>query len=217
MEKSNPIQFETAQLTEEQLMRIDIYGLLATLLRSAPSQELLEWLQQIEVPAVNDLPPTQDGNIEMAWSQLKEASAKVSTAQIEEEYQDLFIGIGRGEVLPFLSWYLSGTLMEKPLVQLRQNLKEFGFSRQNNVFEPEDHMAALLEVMAMLIQTNDTEKQCHFFEQHILPWYQKFSFDVKQAKSSYYYTHVAELLTQFLHLEKGLLLPLKVDVKVVQQ
>lgn len=90
--------------------------------------------------------------------------------ELAEEYQDLFIGLGRGEIVPFASWYLTGSLMELPLAVLRADLQSLGFERQSGVCEPEDHLAALCEVMAVLIAEQHPDRN-RFYERHLAPGY----------------------------------------------
>lgn len=137
-----------------------------------------------------------------AWPLLKLAAEKSTPLAVEEEYQDVFIGIGRGEVVPFGSWYLTGSLMEMPLAYLRRDLKQLGFERDESVKEPEDHIAALLEVMAMLVEGGDAHLQKTFFNRHLAEWCEKFCTDVKAANSAVFYTAVGELALQFLTVEK---------------
>ena len=67
---------------------------------------------------------------------------------MEREYFDLFIGMGRGEILPYASYYLTGFLHERPLARLRGDLIAFGIERAENNPEPEDNAATLCEIMA---------------------------------------------------------------------
>ncbi len=193
MQESIDIQDVTSQQDE---LRYNIYTLLASLFRDAPSQAALTWLQTIEVET--------DAHRDMttAWEMLKLAASASTEEQIKDEYQLLFIGIGRGEIVPYCSWYLTGSLMELPLAKLRQDLRALGFERQDDIKEPEDHIAAMLEVMAMLVQEGDTEAQRIFFNNHIAPWYQKLCGDIKQAASVVFYNPVAELADHFLTIEK---------------
>jgi TorA maturation chaperone TorD len=52
------------------------------------------------------------------------------------EYQDLFIGLARGELVPYGSYYLTGFLHEKPLSKLRQDMARLGVEREDGVAEP---------------------------------------------------------------------------------
>lgn len=143
MPQSN-INTEQPKEIEQEAVTAEVYGLLACLLREPPSTEVLQWLRELEVE------PCEQHAMTNAWFRLKEAALMTSPEQVADEYQDLFIGIGCGEVVPFSSWHIAGTLMEKPLVAIRQDLKRFGFERQDDIREPEDSISALLEVMSML-------------------------------------------------------------------
>jgi TorA maturation chaperone TorD len=178
---------------ESQSVRADIYRLLAALMRSAPSQELLKWLSQVETEGEAEQPMTK------AWFALSQAANDHSAEQVEEEYQQLFIGIGRGEVMPFASWHLTGSLMEKPLAQLRSDLIRLGFERNEQTKEPEDHIAALCEVMALIESEAEQNK---FFNQHIQPWYSKLIQQIEQAEHCQFYASVCLVMREFLLIEQ---------------
>ncbi|HIF9332940.1 TPA: TorD/DmsD family molecular chaperone [Photobacterium damselae] len=184
---------------QDAILRIEIYNLLAHFLRQSPSQDVLDWLADLDVEGTND--PHQS-SMAAAWPLLKLAAQKATPIAVAEEYQDLFIGIGRGDVVPYGSWYLTGSLMEMPLAHLRSALKQLGYERNESVKEPEDHIAALLEVMAMLVEGGDEHLQRTFFNRHLAPWCEKVSTDIKTAKSAVFYTAVGELALQFLTVEK---------------
>ncbi|MGF1686841.1 molecular chaperone TorD family protein [Photobacterium japonica] len=183
---------------EEMSLRVDIYAMLAHLLRRAPKQDVIDWLSTLDVEAKQ---PATTG-MAAAWPVLKLAAQKTSVIALEEEYQDLFIGIGRGELVPFGSWYLTGSLMEMPLAHLRRDLAQLGFARDESVKEPEDHIAALLEVMAMLVEGGDMHVQRTFFNRHLAAWVERLCMDMKTAKSAVFYSAVGEVALQFLTIEK---------------
>jgi TorA maturation chaperone TorD len=191
---------ETMALTEDATLRLEIYSMLAHLLRKAPDQNVIDWLAALEVDDPNALKQTT--GMAAAWPLLKLAAQKTTLMATEDEYQDLFIGIGRGEIVPFCSWYLTGSLMEMPLAHLRHDLKQLGFERDESVKEPEDHIAALLEVMAMLVEEGENTLQARFFNRHIATWFERFCADLKSAKSAVFYSAVGELAVQFLTVEK---------------
>lgn len=182
--------------------RADAYALLGSLLAQSPSPELLAWLQQIELDDASDAPMRE------AWSVLQLAAQRADEAQVADEYQTLFIGIGRGELVPFGSWYLTGFLMEKPLVALRSDLAELGFERDPAVKEPEDHIAALCQVMAMLTQPGEGVErplQQRFFNQHIGAWAQRFFKDLQESPSAHFYSAVGRFGELFAGQEALLL------------
>lgn len=180
-------------MESSQSMRSDIYLLLATLFRQAPNQDLLGFLADLEF---------EDNGTAMAkaWADIAKASQVTDLTSVEDEYQELFIGIGRGEVMPFASWHLTGSLMEKPLADIRSDLKHLGLERKESVKEPEDHISALCETMAFL---SDGEKapQKAFFNRHVSPWFGKLVKQITEAPSAHYYLAVAQLLNAFCSLE----------------
>lgn len=183
-------------LGSDQKLRIGAYTLLASLLRDAPDAPLLDYLTDTGREA------TEEDEVGSAMVSLAAAAAAASPAQVNEEFHDLFIGVGRGELVPFGSWYLTGFLMEKPLSLLRTDLAELGFERQPEVTEPEDHAAALAEVMAMLISDNVAhEIQQSFFEKHMSPWMGRFFTDLQNAKAATFYRAVGQFGDALIKLE----------------
>ena len=140
----------------------------------------------------------------LAMSSLGLAAKAVHRDAIREEYQNLFIGIGRGELVPYGSWYMTGCLMEKPLGELRRDLHALGFEREPGVHEPEDHVAALCDVMAQLALDPQiaVERQRAFFRAHLGPWAERFCSDLEQARAALFYKAVARLGSEFFALER---------------
>jgi TorA maturation chaperone TorD len=185
---------------EEQQYRAGAYSLLAALLRDAPEQVLLDHIT--ELAAINK---TND-ELSLAMSILGLAAKDSRPEKINDEYHALFIGLGRGELMPYGSWYLTGFLMERPLAVLRDDLAMLGFERQGDTHEPEDHVAALCEVMAMLVSDGqELARQTDFFETHIAPWVDRFFNDLSRAKSAVFYRAVGRFGAAFIELERNYL------------
>ncbi|NVD06680.1 molecular chaperone [Vibrio sp. JPW-9-11-11] len=177
-----------------QSIRSDIYLVLAALFRQAPSDEMLAFLSSLETESA-------DSAMKQAWQQISRAAQDSQTTSLADEYQELFIGIGRGEVMPFASWHLTGSLMEKPLADIRHDLELLGFERAPSVKEPEDHISALCEVMAAL--TNEAEQiQQRFFNRHIAPWFESLIKQIVQARHANFYQSVAQLCLAFFTIEQ---------------
>ncbi len=183
-------------IAEEYKIRCEVYSLLGVLFREAPQISLLQWLGGLELEKI----PNND--ISEAWNNLKKIAQSCSQKQVLEEYQLVFIGVGQGEVVPYASWYIAGALMDTPLARLREDLRRFGFIRQHNVKEPEDHIAALMEVMALLIQEEDEKIQALFFHEHLSTWCNALFEDIEHAHSAVFYRAVAKLAKDFLNIEK---------------
>jgi TorA maturation chaperone TorD len=184
-------------IDEEQQYRASAYALIAALLRSAPDQEMLDRLDGLSQET------TADGDdLLLAMSTLA-LSAKIHTPMaIDDEFHNLFIGLGKGEVVPYGSWYLTGFLMEKPLSDLRDDLARLGYERNTSVVEPEDHIAALCEVVSLMIaEGTEISVQNSFFQSHMVNWTDQFFGDLSKAKSAVFYKAVARFGAAFIALE----------------
>jgi len=187
-------------LTPEDQVRANTYSLLAAVLARAPDQAMLDLLSAIDVAEEE-----QSSAMAAAWKTLSLAAQRANVVAVDDEYHELFIGVGRGELLPYGSWYLTGYLMERPLAQLRSDLEHFGVKRQENVKEPEDHAAALCETMGLLIVNNNEispHEQRRFFEEHIASWMGRFFEDLQTASAAKFYSAVGGLGEQFLEIDK---------------
>jgi TorA maturation chaperone TorD len=175
--------------------RAQEYALLATLLSRPPSKVLLLRLAKLE----------GDGTpIGLAHARLAEAASRTDAALVEREYFDLFVGLGRGELLPYASYYLTGFLNERPLSSLREDLARLGIERNASNHEPEDHAATLCEVMAGLAGGNFPAPegfQRQIFEKHVVPWMGRLFIDMERAKSADFYRPVGALGSLFLEIE----------------
>ncbi|MFT5665722.1 MAG: TorA maturation chaperone TorD [Gammaproteobacteria bacterium] len=186
-------------LEQEQQHRASAYGLMAALLRSSPDQSLLDLLGDL---APDRKAGDKDDSLMLAMTTLGLSAGIHSPQTIEDEYHQLFIGLGKGEVVPYGSWYLTGFLMEKPLSDLRDDLAKLGYERNDSVAEPEDHAAALCEVFSMLISEGiDIGQQKHFFQAHMMNWMDRFFIDLTAAKSAIFYKAVARFGSAFLAME----------------
>jgi TorA maturation chaperone TorD len=184
-------------IEDEQRYRAGAYGLLAALLRAVPDQMLLDHL--VALSSQSDAEPDA---LAEAMASLADAAHSYSPAQIEDEYQNLFIGIGKGEVVPYGSWYLTGFLMEQPLSDLRDDLRALGFERSADTHEPEDHVAALFEVFSVMIaDAASLAEQKQFFDSHMKAWLERFFADLGNARSADFYKPVAQFGAAFFKLE----------------
>ena len=177
--------------------RAEMYVLLGTLLAGPPDEAILEMLLEIDVGKAEATPMTA------LWQSLQEAARATDSTRLSDEYFNLFIGLGRGELLPYASFYIHGFLMEKVLASLRNELKSLGFELQEGVSEPEDHVAALCETMGMIILESglSLEEQSAFFKAYIESWMGEFFTELSGAESADFYRVVAQLGQQFLEIE----------------
>jgi len=182
-------------ISEIDSARAQEYALLAALLGRAPGADLLGRLAQLR----GDASP-----LGLAHADLAEAAADTNADKVEREFFNLFIGVGRGELLAYGSYYLTGFLHERPLARLRQDLSELGIERAEGVAEPEDHAAILCEIMAGLINQKFPAPQDAdrgLFEKHLRPWIGRFFADLEQAQEAKFYRRVGRLGRAFVEIE----------------
>ena len=186
-------------MNDERRMRADTYSLLGALLGAPPPRDLLDSLARLDIPGAAE----GDEEVLRAWQELREAAGDAHSLA-NDEYHDLFIGLGRGQVVPFGSWHMTGFLMEKPLSDLRDDLRALGITRCAEQKDPEDHIAALCESMALIIAADDIDeaRERRFFARHLLPWAGKFFAELQGAKSARFYAPVGVLGRRFMETER---------------
>ena len=179
--------------------RAQEYALLATLLGGAPDRDLLARLARLKADA---------SPLGLAHGKLAQAAGAAEAARVEREYFDLFLGVGRGELLPYGSYYLTGFLHERPLARLRGDLADLGVTRAEDQGEPEDHIAILCEVMAGLAgrkfanPADDRRRvEQQFFDKHLAPWARRFFADLERAEGADFYRAVAAVGATFIDIE----------------
>jgi TorA maturation chaperone TorD len=184
-----------ADLDEVDAARAQEYALLSTLLARAPDPALLDRLAQLR----GDASP-----LGLAHAALAEAASGSNVERVEREYFNLFIGLGRGELLPYGSYYLTGFLHERPLARLRADLAKLGIERAAGQAEPEDHAAILCEIMAGLASRRfpaPAGADRELFEQHLAPWIGRFFADLEQAEAADFYRRIGTLGRVFIEIE----------------
>jgi TorA maturation chaperone TorD len=182
-------------IEEIDVLRGAEYALLSVLLGKAPSGDLLSRLSELRGDA------TAMG---LAHIDLANAAQGIDETAAGREYFNLFIGVGRGELLPYGSYYQTGFLHERPLARVREDLALLGIERAESVREPEDHIAILCEIMSGLAQGEydaDAEAQARFFERHIAPWAARFFADLETTGAAQFYKSVGRVGRTFIELE----------------
>ncbi|MDW4548660.1 molecular chaperone TorD family protein [Defluviimonas sp. D31] len=187
-----------AAITEEDRLRADLYGFLSALLAAPPDRALLDKTAAL----TGDASPL--GRAIAALATLAAAATPVSA---EREFTRLFIGLGRGELLPYASYYLTGFLNEKPLMLLRRDMPALGLARSESVYEPEDNIASMMEMMAGQIDgrfgtSRPLARQREFFNRHLAPWAGHFFTDLETAKGSVFYAPVGTIGREFMTIER---------------
>jgi TorA maturation chaperone TorD len=167
--------------------RARLFALLGRIMGAAPDARLLGQLRLLRAT---------EGELGDTYGLLGTAAATTTPEAAEREYFDLFVGLGRGEILPYASYYITGFLHERPLADLRGDLARLGIERADGIAEPEDHIAFLCETFAGLVAgafAAGPEEAAPFFTRHIRPWAARMFADLEKAEGAGFYRAVGRL------------------------
>ncbi len=186
----------------EDLARADLYGLIARFFHFLPDQELLD---QIAATA-DQQDPSDEAPLAKAWINVVEVAKNNPAKAWQEEFDANFISVGKPNIVLNGSFYMAGHLNERPLVNIRKALEEFGLESAEEVTETEDHIFSLCEVMRYLIAGDDVEvsnltNQRIFFNEHIRPWYNELCDAIENIPEMHLYHPVTALTREFLAIE----------------
>jgi TorA maturation chaperone TorD len=185
----------SGEVDEVDLARAQEYALLAALLMRAPDAGFLAKLSELHADA---------SPLGLAHAALAEAAEGTTAEKVEREYFDLFIGLGRGELMPYGSYYLTGFMLERPLARLRDDLAKIGVDRAEGVVEPEDHAGILCEIMSGLASRRlpaPSGSDRIVFDKHMAPWIGRFFNDLENAAAADFYKRVGALGRVYVNIE----------------
>lgn len=194
-------EIPVASTLDEETARAEVYGLLSQLFYAPPGPELLGAIRVAVTEA-----PAAGGFLEEPWRAFVGVAREMSDADINDEYDVLFGGVGKPEIYVYGSHYLTGFLNEKPLARLRTELDALGLARDEAMPETEDHFAYLCEVMRFLIAGDDVSisnlaRQSEFFAAHVQPWAQQMCDALTAHPRARFYAALAAFTTAFLNVE----------------
>ncbi|MFK7877966.1 MAG: molecular chaperone [Paracoccaceae bacterium] len=189
---------EEIKVASEDRLRADLYNFLGLMLSAPPDQMLLDQCVGLS---------GDDSDLGHAVAALSRVAKATNPKKVESEFNALFVGLGRGELLPYASYYLTGFLNEKPLAALRSDMAAHAMTRAPNVFEPEDNIASLMEMMGSMIvgrfgTPTSLDQQKTFFNKHIAPWAGHFFADLEGAKNSVLYASLGSVGKAFIDIER---------------
>lgn len=191
------------ELADEDRARAEFYALLGRLYGAAPDAPLLA-----AIGASALWPDDGENPLAGAWNRLVLGSRTADAEAVEQEYTDLFIGVGKAECNLHASYWTRDAGAEPPLVALRAELAAMGLARQGGSAPYEDHLAALCETMRILVagaagrspETISTQRA--FFARRIAPWVEECCTAIAQCPIANYYVQVAQFTNLFMALER---------------
>lgn len=198
---ATPVQVQRP-LPPEEAARGDFYALLARLFHGGPDAALLQSLAIAPL-----IPGDGDPALASAWSALVAASSVMDPEAAAEEYEALFVGVGKARVSIYAGYYSGATAVDHPRVRIVEDLAALGLARRERVTEPEDHFAGLFDAMRVLVAGGagrspaSVAEQRRFFESHLQPGVVRFFRAVAAEPAANYYAKVAALGEAFATLE----------------
>lgn len=196
-QSGKPHNLELGELAVEDQARAQMYRLLARFLSAPPDAAVLAAATGLR---------GDNSALGQALCGFANQCGDADRHAMAMQFDALFIGLGRGELVPYASYYLTGFLHEKPLAKLRQDMKRLGLAKDPAVAEPEDHIASVLEIMAGLIDGQlgavlAPVDQKAFYDAHIASWAPTFFRDLESVEQSDVYSSIGRIGRLFLEIE----------------
>jgi TorA maturation chaperone TorD len=199
-------------LSEEDKARADCYALVSRLFYAPVDSDLLAVLSdapKLELPGGESLElvtweiEADETPYTQAMKTLKDACAAADPDLLRQEYDDLFTGAGKALITPYTSGYADPHAPDRFLVALREHLIAWGLARRDAVFEIEDHVSAVCDVMRWLIERErPLEEQHAFFNDFVYTGVGTFCDAIEARARTPFYKAVAGVARTFLAIEK---------------
>jgi TorA maturation chaperone TorD len=195
---TQPMQFVRTPAPEDQA-RANFYALLSRLFYAPADAGFLAALGSADELQGDD--PT----LAKAWSELCTAAAAGDVEALRDEFETTFVGTGKAPITLYTSAYSIKYSNETPLAQLRGALAELGLARRSEAGEPEDHIAALCDVMRHLIagQQAELSTQKQFFERWIQPSFEPLCAAIERSQLGAFHKSAGRLAKTFFSLEQS--------------
>ena len=191
------------RLDPEDEARAQFYALLGRLFANGPDAPLLA-----AIGGSQRWSEAEGNPLSSAWNNLILASQAMDAAAAEQEYTEVFVGVGKSPVNLHGSHWIAGFMMEKPLAQVRADLAELGLARRPGANLLEDQLGALCETMRILVAGDGERRpaaigvQRAWFDRHIAPWVFDCCNAILECPLANYYRRVAEFTTLFMAIER---------------
>jgi TorA maturation chaperone TorD len=197
MESADTSQSEERGLAGEEAARANLYALIGRLFYDAPDELLLATISRSDLEG-------DDGPLGAAWRELREACRIAFPVVLKQEFENLFVGVGKSEVTPYTSHYVKTASPDHHLVRLRELLGNLELARRDAASEPEDHISGVCDVMRYLVSSGASfDQQDMFFNEFVCPAVESICDAIQHSPNAAFYRCVAQLSLQFMALEKA--------------
>lgn len=175
---------------DEEYARSELYGVLSMLFYGPPSQAVLDLIEGAAIEG--------DGVLADGWRGLQAASSQTNAERAREEYESLFIGVGKPEVMLYGSYYLSGFLMEKPLAALRKTWHGSAWNAPSTCPKAKTISPPCATPCDCCMAALQHRRN---FSAHIQPWARQLFDAIDAHPGATYYRAVAGLARSFVEVE----------------
>jgi TorA maturation chaperone TorD len=192
----NAVAAGPLELSTEDRARAYCYALVSRLFFGPPDRAFVD---QMTATAAED----GETPLIQAWRDLAEACRSAQLDAVRQEYDDLFISVGKAPVTLYTAHYAAPQGPDRHLVTLREQLSAWGLARGEQVGETEDHVSGVCDVMRWLIETQHSEaEQRRFFFAFIDPAGSPLCAAATCAPDADFYKRVAHFAQTFFELER---------------
>ena len=197
MESADAPLPDEQEFVAEEAARANVYALLGGLFYDAPNEVLLATIARTDAEG-------DDTRMGAAWRELREACRTAFPVVLKQEFDNLFVGVGKSEITPYTSHYVKGIAPDHYLVRLREHLGDWGLGRRGAATEPEDHVSGIFDVMRhLVVEGGSLEQQELFFNEFVYPGITPFCLAIAASPNAGFYRCVAQFATEFLAVEKA--------------
>ena len=183
----------------QDIARANLYAIIGRLFYGAPDDFLLAAITQDQSED-----PMEQGALGASWRELREACRTAFPVVLRQEFDNLFIGVGKSEITPYLSHYVKEAASGQHLVRLRERLRGWGLARRDAAGETEDHVSGVCDVMRYLVSEGyPVEDQKLFFNEFVFASMPDFCAAINRSPNASFYRCVAQFTAAFLTLEKA--------------
>jgi TorA maturation chaperone TorD len=186
---------------DEEQSRCDCYKLISRLFYGAPDAALLAGIAESPTHGL-DHHPTGNAYVR-TFRELQEMARIADAEALRQAYDDLFVGAGKAPVTTYISGYAVPHAPDRHLLELREWMAIRGLQRREGVYETEDHVSAVCDVMRWLIEHDCAlQAQREFFDRFVHAGAVGFFTAIQTASSRSFYCAVASLAQAFFAVEK---------------
>lgn len=187
-----------ADFVEQDAARANVYAIISRLFYDAPDEKLLTAITQ---GSGEDARAQSDLGI--AWTRLRVACKNAAPVVLKQEFDNLFVGVGKSEITPYTSHYMKHGASSRHLVRLRELLAAWKLERRDAASETEDHISGISDVMRHLISDDwEQDQQMLFFKEFVYPGIVPFCDALERSPNAEFYRCVAQFVRTFLMVEK---------------